>query len=285
MSSGCGEGVLAHLVQRGEHLPGDVALQTADDLLLGLALLETPRHVVLGLLVVAQPHQHDPVQRGVGLAVTAAVEPVAGGLAGGRLDRGGAAQHREAGVAAEPAGVVAGGDQQRAGAVLADPEQRHQPGRRRTGEPVQLGGERGDLGRQGLVAAGEDAQREHGRGQVIGPGSSSAAARTSQVTDRPRSCSRSSAGAVTSSAGSALMVWVRARIAVWRPTRSERIISTWPSPALGTTVTWPACTALAAAWASSGSDLPWRRRAARSGRLTSSTTWPSAWRKRARAAP
>src|SRR6266581_1537399 len=77
MSSGCGEGVLAHLVQRGEHLPGDVALQTADDLLLGLALLETPRHVVLGLLVVAQPHQHDPVQRGVGLAVTAAVAPAA----------------------------------------------------------------------------------------------------------------------------------------------------------------------------------------------------------------
>src|SRR6266496_4124686 len=77
MSSGCGEGVLAHLVQRGEHLPGHVALQTADDLLLGLALLETLRHVVLGLLVVAQPHQHDPIQRGVGLAVTAAVEPVA----------------------------------------------------------------------------------------------------------------------------------------------------------------------------------------------------------------
>src|SRR6266516_812820 len=77
MSSGCGEGVLAHLVQRGGHLPGHVALQTADDLFLGLALLETLRHVVLGLLVVAQPHQHDPIQRGVGLAVTAAVEPVA----------------------------------------------------------------------------------------------------------------------------------------------------------------------------------------------------------------
>src|SRR6266487_2472042 len=77
MSSGCGEGVLAHLVQRGEHLPGHVALQTADDLFLGLALLETLRHVVLGLLVVAQPHQHDPIQRGVGLAVTAAVAPAA----------------------------------------------------------------------------------------------------------------------------------------------------------------------------------------------------------------
>src|SRR6266511_2814135 len=88
MSSGCGGGVVAHLVEHGEHLPSDVALQTADDLLFGLALLEAPRHVVLGRRVVAQPHHHDPVQRSVGLAVTAAVEAVAGGLAGGRLDRG-----------------------------------------------------------------------------------------------------------------------------------------------------------------------------------------------------
>src|SRR6266540_3346553 len=77
MSSGCGGGVVAHLVEHGEHLPSDVALQTADDLLFGLALLETPRHVVLGRRVVAQPHHHDPVQRSVGLAVTAAVEAVA----------------------------------------------------------------------------------------------------------------------------------------------------------------------------------------------------------------
>jgi len=81
------------------------------------------------------------------------------------------------------------------------------------------------------------------------------------------------------------MVWVRARMAVWRATRSERIISTWPVPALGTTVASPACTALAAAWASTGSVLPWRRRAVRSGRLTSTTTWWLAARKRARAAP
>jgi hypothetical protein len=81
------------------------------------------------------------------------------------------------------------------------------------------------------------------------------------------------------------MVWVRARIAVCRATRSERIISTCPVPALGATVAWPACTARAAASASSGSDLPRRRRAWRSGRLTSTTTWPLAARKRARAAP
>ena len=72
------------------------------------------------------------------------------------------------------------------------------------------------------------------------------------------------------------MAWVRALTAVARATRSERIISTIPSPVLGMTVTSPACTARAAASASEGSDLPCRRRADRSGRLTSSTTWPSA---------
>jgi len=37
MSSGWGEGVLAHLVEHGEHLSGDVTLEAADDLLLGFA--------------------------------------------------------------------------------------------------------------------------------------------------------------------------------------------------------------------------------------------------------
>ena len=57
------------------------------------------------------------------------------------------------------------------------------------------------------------------------------------------------------------MVWVRERMAVARATRKQRIISTWPSPALGTTLACPAWTARAAAWASRGSDLPFRRRA------------------------
>ncbi len=51
---------------------------------------------------------------------------------------------------------------------MTNAEQRHQLGRRLGGEAVQLGGERGDLGRQGLVASGERAQREHGRGRRAG---------------------------------------------------------------------------------------------------------------------
>jgi hypothetical protein len=60
-----------------------------------------PGGVVAGGLVPAQPHHHDAVQRGVGLAVAAAVEAVPDGLAGGGLHRRGAAQRRERGLGAE----------------------------------------------------------------------------------------------------------------------------------------------------------------------------------------
>jgi hypothetical protein len=83
----------------------------------------------------------------------------------------------------------------------------------------------------------------------------------------------------------ALPAWLRALTAEERATRSERSISTLAVPALGIAVASPACTARAAASASTGSDLPLRRRAARSGRLTSTTTWPWLRRKRASAAP
>ena len=183
--------------------------------------------------------------------------------------------------------VVAGGDQQRAGAVLADPKQRQQLGCRRGGEPVELGGEGGDLGREGLVASGEGAQRELGCGQGAGELAGLQRGRDAdQLGRRPAAeLFAQLLGGGDQQRFERVDVWVRALIAVARATRSERIISTWPVPALGVTVTWPACTARAAASASSGSDLPWRRRADRSGRLTSSTTWPAAARKRARAAP
>src|SRR5215211_8429499 len=89
-----------------EHLPGHIALETADGVLLGLALADTAGHVVLGPGVVAQPRHHDPVQRRVGLAIPTAVEPIAAGLARGGLDRRSPAQHRERRVRAQPLGVV-----------------------------------------------------------------------------------------------------------------------------------------------------------------------------------
>jgi hypothetical protein len=83
----------------------------------------------------------------------------------------------------------------------------------------------------------------------------------------------------------ALTAWVRALTAVWRATRSARVISTVPSWALGMPVASPACTVRAAASASTGSLLPRRRRVARSGRLTSRTCWPEAAKKRTSPAP
>ena len=53
----------------------------------GLALGQACGHVVPGWLVVAQSDDHDPVQRGVGLTVTAPVEAMADRLARGRRDR------------------------------------------------------------------------------------------------------------------------------------------------------------------------------------------------------
>jgi hypothetical protein len=61
-------------LEHGEHFWCEVAFAAADDLVLGLALRQPSGQVVLGWLVVAQPHQHDAVQCGVGLAVPTPVD-------------------------------------------------------------------------------------------------------------------------------------------------------------------------------------------------------------------
>jgi hypothetical protein len=80
----------AGLAEQGEDLAGDVALETAHDFAVGSALGGATSGVVAGGLVPAQPHQRDPVQRGVGLPVAAAIQPMPGGLASGGLDWAGA---------------------------------------------------------------------------------------------------------------------------------------------------------------------------------------------------
>jgi hypothetical protein len=74
------------------------------------------------------------VQGAVGRPVTATVEAVPLGLPRGRRQQGGAAQHREARLAGDPAGTVAGGDQQLAGDLYADPGGLEQPGSELTDE-------------------------------------------------------------------------------------------------------------------------------------------------------
>ena len=102
-------------------LAGDVALQTAHDVELGQALVGPPLHIGPGRRVAAHPDQGDPPQGVVGVAVAAAIQPVAVGPARGRRHGGGAAQVREGRLGAQPLGVVAGGDQQLPGGVDPDP--------------------------------------------------------------------------------------------------------------------------------------------------------------------
>src|SRR3954468_4280187 len=74
--------------EQGPGLAGKQALEAADDLGLALALEGSSGEVGAGGFVVLHPHDDRSVEGGVGLAVTAAVEPVSGGQTGGRGHRG-----------------------------------------------------------------------------------------------------------------------------------------------------------------------------------------------------
>ena len=101
--------------------------------------------------------------------------------------------------------------------------------------------------------------------------------------ERSRSSERSSSGAVEMRLRIWLMAWVRLRRAEDRATRNTRMASTFPVLVLADPLASPPCAARAAATASSGSDLPWRRRLWRLGRSTSTTEIP--WRSRWRVSP
>ena len=83
--------------------------------------------IVAGAGIRAQAADHDDRQGGVGSPVTAAIETVALGFAGGCLDGADAAERGEGCFAAEPFGVVAGGDDQGGGAVGTDADRRSWP--------------------------------------------------------------------------------------------------------------------------------------------------------------
>src|SRR3954451_12213870 len=71
---------------------GEVALEAAHRFQAGLAFGALASDVVLGLGVASGPGERDPVDGGVDLAVAAAVEAVAVGLARADRDRGAAGQ-------------------------------------------------------------------------------------------------------------------------------------------------------------------------------------------------
>jgi hypothetical protein len=106
-----------------EGLAGDVAFEAAEDFAFVESVSGPFGGVGLGALAVAEAADGDHVECSVGLSVAAGVESVTGGAAGACLDRGGAADLREGRFAAEPLDVLAGGDEELASALGADPKE------------------------------------------------------------------------------------------------------------------------------------------------------------------
>jgi hypothetical protein len=96
------------------------ALETADDLGLGLAFGCSALGVGARAGAVAQAADGDQVQRAVGVAVAAVVETVAGGLARGRRDRAGPAERGERALTAQALDVLPGADEQLSGVAGRD---------------------------------------------------------------------------------------------------------------------------------------------------------------------
>src|SRR3954454_9798983 len=137
-------------VGRLEEVPeaaGEVAFEAADGFFGVLALGAFAGDVGLGLGVAAQAGDGDAVDGGVDLAVAAAVEAVAVGLAGADRDRGDARGAGELGVGGEPVGA---GD-------LADELGGGQRPEARLGKQLwrDVGDELGDLGLERLERGGE----------------------------------------------------------------------------------------------------------------------------------
>src|SRR5215218_1294551 len=126
VSPTCRQGTGAASDQHAVDLPGEVALEAADDLSLALALRGAPRDVLLGAQISAHPGQTGHVQRTVGLPVATAVETVPNDLAGGGFDGRDPAQIGEGRLASQSLRVIAGHNQEGRSAVGADARQSDQ---------------------------------------------------------------------------------------------------------------------------------------------------------------
>jgi hypothetical protein len=184
-----------------------------------------------------QPHDHDPIQGGVGLTVPTPVQPVPDRLARGGRDRRGTTPHREGRFAAQPPWVIAGATNSAPAISGPTPPSCPSPG-------AALVVSRSSSASTRASSAAKACSRSPNRRRAslvaavvvaIGPGRSRAAVLASWVAGRSRSCSPNSAGAVTTSAPKALAGWVRALAAVALATRSQRTLSTRWSPPWG----WP----------------------------------------------
>src|SRR5829696_6968400 len=89
-------------LKKPKELPGNSLLQASPDVAEALALGRAPSGIGARVGVVAEPGHHHGVERPVELAVTGAVQPVAGDLPGGRRDRAGSGQGSERRLRPQP---------------------------------------------------------------------------------------------------------------------------------------------------------------------------------------
>ena len=74
---------LHRALQGGENLASDVSFEATDDLSLAHSLCGVTAHVCPGTAVIKKPDDNDAIERGVGLSMATAVEPMPVGFAGG----------------------------------------------------------------------------------------------------------------------------------------------------------------------------------------------------------
>ena len=210
------------------------------------------------------------------MAVAAAVEAVPVGLAGGDLDRGGAAERGVGAFVAQSVGVVAGGDEELTGGVVADAVHGDERGGDVVEDRLDVPVEFSDLEARAL-ANGVRPTRAITRRAVGCRGDGRAPSGSDGDLLLEGQAAELGADPVRGGVDEAVQLVrcrVRAFIAPARATRSWRRASTGPVPVLGITMASPASTARAAASASTGSDFPRRRRCWRLGRFTSTTCAP-----------
>ena len=134
--------------------PGDVTLEAAQDLPLGLALLRPPGHVLLCVYIHTHPNHADHVQRPVGISVATPVESVAYHLAGGNFYGRDPAEACERSLAAQALGVVAGYEQERPSVVRTDSRQGDKFRGNLSHKPIELHVQPGDLLRESIITTG-----------------------------------------------------------------------------------------------------------------------------------
>lgn len=263
-------------------LAGDVALEAADDLALGGSFGFASSGVGACAWAEAEAADRGEVEGAVGLSLAAAVEPVALRHAGARGERRDAAEHREAGLAAQPLGVVAGGDEQLAGDLDADPDLLEQSGVELTDELLDRLVQVCDLVVELDDPAGDALEREPGRDDRVCAGvgvwTPAGAVRISCIRVRLRVWSRTSSGAAMIIMRSSCSAERRLLTEVCRATRSTRRASISPSRCFATLIRLPSSAARAATIASSVSSLPRLRRSTLSVPVTSRTGTPASAR-------